>query len=136
MLFITVCASWFPAALSEPITVCCINNCPRFTPSSRRQFHWLFFIFKCINLSYPEYLKQYLIPFSSSHSLRHATQVFFVVPWISKEIGRFSFQFKAPFDWNNLPSSIRSITSFHVFKNSLARHLQNVCYCFWLLLFS
>lgn len=99
------------------------------TPSSRRQLRWLMFIFKCIHLHCPDYLNQYFSPFTSSHSLRHTTQTFFVVPRIKKEIGKFSFRYKAPFDWNNLPSSIRSITSIHVCKNTLTHHLQNMCNC-------
>uniref|UniRef100_A0A8C8E0L6 Reverse transcriptase domain-containing protein n=1 Tax=Oryzias sinensis TaxID=183150 RepID=A0A8C8E0L6_9TELE len=98
--------------------------------SSRRQFHWLLFIFKCINLSYPDYLKQYLTPFQSSYNLRHADQIFFAVPRVKKQIGKYSFNYKAPSDWNNLPLSIRSLTSFFAFKNACLVHLQHSCNCF------
>ena len=99
-------------------------------PKSRRQLHWSLFIFKCINFNYPPYLKHYLIPFSSQYRLRHTDYLFFLTPRISKEIGRRAFKFKAPSDWNNLPCSLRSITSFHIFKSSLLTHLQTSCSCY------
>ena len=100
-------------------------------PKSRRQLHWSLFIFKCIHFNYPPYLKHYLIPFSSQYRLRHTDHLFFLTPRISKEIGRRAFKFKAPSDWNNLPCSLRSITSFHIFKSSLLTHLQTSCSCYW-----
>lgn len=98
------------------------------TLPERRRFHWLQFIYKCIYMDYSSYLKQYLIPFSSFYNLRHNYQIYFFVPQINKEIGRYAFQHKAPYEWNNLPISIRSLTSFS--KNALAQHLQNTCNCF------
>uniref|UniRef100_A0A671Z0G9 Reverse transcriptase domain-containing protein n=1 Tax=Sparus aurata TaxID=8175 RepID=A0A671Z0G9_SPAAU len=100
------------------------------TPEFRRQFHWLQFIFKCIYYKYPPYLKQYLTPYRSQHYLRHTDSCFFFVLRIQKEIGRFSFQFKAPSDWNTLPNFLKSITSFHLFRKSLFIHLQKPCSCF------
>ncbi|XDV21785.1 hypothetical protein PO909_026805, partial [Leuciscus waleckii] len=101
-------------------------------PKSRRQLHWLTLIFKCIHFNFPSYLKDLLIPFRGSffYSLRHMDQLFLVTPRISKEIGRRAFKFKAPSDWNNLPSSLRSITSLHIFKSSLITHFQTSCSCF------
>ncbi|KAK0149616.1 hypothetical protein N1851_009629 [Merluccius polli] len=63
---------------------------------------------------YPSYLKQFLVPFSSTHLLRHTVQLFFFVPVVSKSIAKKSFMFKAPSDWNNLPINIRSISSFRL----------------------
>ena len=90
------------------------------SPQSRRQFHWLIFIFKCIHFNYPSYLKQLLNTHTSSYALRNIQQPYFKVPTnIKKETGRRSFQFKAPMDWNNLPTEIRTITAFPAFKMSL-----------------
>ncbi len=50
------------------------------SPTLRRQQHWSQFIFKCIYFNYPQYLKQFLIPYTCSHHLRHSIQVYFVVP--------------------------------------------------------
>ena len=99
-------------------------------PKSRRHIHWLLFIFKCNYFNFPPYLKQYLIPFSSQYNLRHTGQLFFFTPRINKESGRRAFKYKAPADWNNLPGSIRSISSFHLFKSSLFTYFQTPCSCF------
>ncbi len=64
----------------------------------------------------PWYLKPYLIPYRSSYSLRHLQFPFFFVPRIFSEAGRRSFQYKAPSDWNNLPQSLRSVTSLYCFR--------------------
>lgn len=98
--------------------------------NSRRQFHWLQFVYKCIFSNYPSYLKQYLIPYQTSYSLRDTDYLFFSVPKISKESGRRAFKFKAPSDWNALPRSFRSISSFYQFNMSLLNHLHTSCNCF------
>ena len=100
-------------------------------PKSRRQHHWLQFIFKCIFFNYPLYLKQYLEPFTSPYNLRHTDHPYFKVPTkTSLECGRRAFKFKAPSDWNGLPSSLRSITSFNIFKESTFTFLKTPCSCF------
>lgn len=53
---------------------------------SRRRFHWLLFVFKCIYFNYPLYLKQLLVPFRSSYSLRH-TQPFLLCLEFLKKLG-------------------------------------------------
>lgn len=99
------------------------------SPKARRQLHWFQFIYKCIFFNYPLYLKQYLIPYRSTYGLRHHDHLFFSVPNISKEIGRRAFKFKAPFDWNSLPCSLRSISSFPLFKTALLAYLQSRDHC-------
>ena len=37
--------------------------------------------------------------------------------------------FKAPSDWNNLPATIRSITSFRMFKNAVSSYCRIHCTC-------
>ena len=97
----------------------------------RRQQHWLQFIFKCIHFNYPQYLKQYMDPFTSNHQLGHCAQIYFTVPAnVSNSAGKKSFRFKAPSDWNNLPVHIRSISSFQLFKTALSSHLEITCSCF------
>ena len=121
-----------------------VLNCPYMThhcilyenlnltsPTVRRQQHWLQFIFKCIHFNYPQYLKQYLVPYTSQHQLRHCTQIYFKVPTrVSNLVGKKAFMFKAPTDWNNLPIHIRSITSFRLFKTALSSNLETNCLCF------
>lgn len=102
------------------------------SPKTRRQLHWLQFIYKCYFFNYPSYLQNYLNPYRSTHGLRHLDHLFFSVPSISKEIGRRAFKFKAPSDWNRLPSSLRSISYFPLFKSSLLSFLHSCdqCTCF------
>lgn len=100
------------------------------SPKARRNFHWLLFIYKCIHFDYPPYLKQYLTAYSSQYNLRHTDSIFFSVPRIHKELGRYAFQYKAPSDWNKRPISLRTISSFHLFKKSLFSHLQTHCSCY------
>ena len=90
-------------------------------PNVRMHSHWLQFIFKCIFLTCPPYLKQYFIPYSSSYSLRQTQYPSFIIPRTSRVKGRRAFQFKAPLDWNNLPNSLRSI-SIQFNSNSLYWH--------------
>ena len=121
-----------------------VLNCPYMThhctlyenlnlpsPTIRRQHHWFHFIFKCIHFNYPHYLKQYMNRFTSDHQLRHCAQIYFKLPTnINNAVGKKSFMFKAPSDWNNLPSHIRSITSLKLFKTALSSHLDTTCSCF------
>ena len=98
---------------------------------SRRHFHWMQFIFKCIFSNYPPYLKQYLDPYTAPYNLRHTVHPYFKVPSNTTLVcGRRAFKFKAPADWNDLPSSLRSISSLNLFKESLFTHLQTPCSCF------
>lgn len=102
------------------------------SPKARRQFHWYQFIFKCVYLDFPQYLKGYLISHRPGHRLRLTEHPTFTVPNITKEIGRRAFKFRAPYDWNSLPGHIRSIASFHSFKFSIFTYLQenSTCQCF------
>ena len=101
------------------------------SPSVRRHQHWLQFLFKCIHFNYPQYLKQYMVPYTSQHQLRHAAQIYFKVPpRVTSSVGKKSFMLKAPSDWNNLPLHIRSITSFRLFKTALSSHLEITCTCY------
>ena len=99
-------------------------------PSARRKYHWLQLIFKCIYFQYPYYLTQYLVPYSSQYSLRHNEHIFFTVPRVNREVGKYAFCVRAPCDWNCLPASIRSLTSFPRFRIALLTHHQNTCLCF------
>ncbi len=95
----------------------------------RRHIHWLQFIFKCIHLNYPNYLRQNLILYSSPYSSRHSAYFFFT-PLVKKVLGKRAFRYKAPADWNNLPSNVRSLTSFHRFKKGLFFCIDISCNCF------
>lgn len=95
----------------------------------RRQIHWLQRIFKCIHFNYPSYLQQYLVPVISNYQLRHSAQLYFSVPQAKKSVGKRAFMIKAPLDWNNLPSDIRYIASFGMFRHTLSAYFENDCSC-------
>ncbi len=95
----------------------------------RRRIHWLQFIFKCIHFNYPNYLRQNLILYSSPYHLRHSAYYFFT-PLVKKVFGKKAFRYKAPADWNNLPSNVRSLTSFYRFKKGLFSCFEISCNCF------
>ncbi len=59
-----------------------------------------------------------LILYSSPYHLRHSAYYFFT-PLVKKVFGKKAFRYKAPADWNNLPSNVRSLTSFYRFKKGL-----------------
>ena len=100
-------------------------------PKARRQFHWFQLLFKCVHLNSPPYLKQSLVPYTSPYPLRNTQHPYFTIPRRTfTESGRRSFHYKAPSDWNNLPPSLRSVTSPRHFKRSLYSHLKTTCSCF------
>jgi len=68
-------------------------------PSARRQYHWFQLIFKCFYFQYPYYVSQYLVPHSSQYNLRHNEQIFFTVPRVKREIGKYALCVTAPIDW-------------------------------------
>ena len=100
------------------------------SPKSRRYCHWMHLTFKCIFFNFPPYLKQLLERYTPPYNLRHTDHPYFTVPRATLECGRRAFKFKAPNDWNALPSSLRSITSFNMFKQALLTHTHTPCSCF------
>ena len=101
-------------------------------PKERRRYHWFMFIFSCINYANkcPPYLQQYFVRHISVYPIRHLLHPFFAIPRIHREIGRRAFCHKGPMDWNNLPLSLKSITSLHSFKVALFLYLKIPCSCF------
>ena len=96
---------------------------------SRRQLHWLQFIYKCINLNYPPYLQQYLVNRPTNYLTRQSTQSFLSVPSTNRSSGRKAFRYKAPNDWNQLPHQIRTSSSLYYFNVSLSSYLDKPCIC-------
>lgn len=99
-------------------------------PHERRQCHWLQFIFRSVHLNVPLYLKCFLVPSRTSYSLRSTQYLSFNVPSIQKEVGRRSFAHKAPNDWNQLPGTLRTITSYGLFRSALYVYLKTDCSCY------
>lgn len=113
-----------------------ILNCPSLfyewltkwlQPKPHREYHWILFIFKFVYTNCPAYLKQYLIHYCSTYSLRHLQRpTFFMVPRLFSVAGRRAFQYKAPPDVNNLSLFLRSVIMFGLFKSSLFSFLKTI----------
>lgn len=98
-------------------------------PKERRKLHWLIFVFKCVKYDFPLYLIQHMIPFVAPYALRNLNSPYFRVPQF-KKAGTKAFCYKAPSDWNNLPTELRSITSLRIFKTSVFKLLKSQCQCY------
>ena len=97
-----------------------------------KELHWLpinfrvsykvaLFVFKCLNdESFPSYLKDLIIIYSPSRTLRSSDKFLLFKP-VKKlaTFGEKSFNFAAPDVWNGLPFEIRSCTVFPTFKTKL-----------------
>ena len=61
--------------------------------------------------------------YSSVCPIRSGLQNIYVVSWVKNEIAKHSFSYAGPKQWNDLPDSIRSISSLPVFKKQLKTFL-------------
>jgi hypothetical protein len=71
----------------------------------------------------PDYLSKDLTLYSSVRPIRSGLQNTYVVPRVKNEIAKHSFSYAGPKQWNDLPDSIRSISSLPVFKKQLKTFL-------------
>ena len=71
----------------------------------------------------PDYLLRDLTVYSSVRPIRSGLQNTYVVPRVKNEIAKHSFLYAGPKQWNDLPDSIRSISSLPVFKKQLKTFL-------------
>ena len=100
----------------------------------RNDLHWLkipqrieyklcITMFKYFNDSLPTYLSDTLNPTTSiqyRQNLRSSSTKSFILPKINtKSYGARSFYYSGPAAWNRLPSSLRTCSSFNVFKKEL-----------------
>ena len=96
------------------------------TLKNRRHFmRFLQLVYKIINdYNCPNQLKGYLPRRSSLHwrDLRDNSTLY--LPKANTAVGQKTFQYAAAKDWNDLPKSIRSITTFSSFKAALYSFLQ------------
>ena len=90
------------------------------TLKNRRRFLRFQLVYKIVNdYNCPNQLKGYLPRRSSLHGrdLRDSTTLH--LPKANTTVGQKTFQYAAAKDWNDLPKSIRSITTFSSFKAAL-----------------
>lgn len=103
------------------------------TPILRR-LHWLpvreRITFKIASLTFqtlshgsPSYLRDLLIRYSPTRSLRSSDHHLLTIPRIDSANGRRSFAYAAPSVWNSLPLNIRTLDSYQSFRSALKTHL-------------
>ena len=90
------------------------------TLKNRRHFLRFQLVYKIINdYNCPNQLKGYLPWRSSLHGRDLRDNTTLCLPKANTTVGQKTFQYAAVKDWNNLPKSIRSITTFSSFKAAL-----------------
>lgn len=98
---------------------------------TRRLSHWYYLIYKTLLGKTPSYLKS-LIPVAvPTRNLRSSRYIFLVARKARTSFGRFSFQFSAANDWNNLQKSLKleSFIPIITFKATLSKLLTDHCTC-------
>ena len=105
-----------------------------------RELHWLpvsyRVMFKILLLTYktlhdqgPLYLKELLVPYKPSRSLRSQDQLLLLKPQTRlKTYGDCSFSYAAPLLWNKLPITVRQSLTVTVFKKKLKTHLFSTAF--------
>ena len=90
------------------------------TLTNQRRFLRFQLVYKIINdYNCPNQLKGYLPRRSSLHGRNLRENITLHLPKAITTVGQKSFQYAAAKDWNDLPKSIRSITTFSSFKAAL-----------------
>ena len=90
----------------------------------RINFKILLYTYKALNGLAPRYIRELLIPYAPSRTLRSSQQQLLTVPRCSlRTYGNRSFAWASPTLWNALPQTIRSACSVESFKTSLKTHL-------------
>ena len=101
----------------------------RLSITSRADFKLQLLTYKALHGLSPSYLKDLIIPYSPSRSLRSSGAGLLSLPKVKKKsAGQRAFAYRAPFLWNRLPSAIREADSVELFKGKLKTHLYNLAF--------
>ena len=116
-----------------------IRKCDHITPTLKR-LHWLpteqrvvfkvlLLAFKAMNDKGPDYLKELLVSYTPTRTLRSSYDSLLCVPNTHyTDTSKRAFGVRAPQEWNKLPSVIRSKNSVASFKTALKTHLFKVAF--------
>ena len=98
--------------------------------SSRIQYKIALTCFHIISGTAPPYLSELLHLYSSSRSLRSAsdTRIFRVPRVCGRTLGERYFQYMEPVIWNSLPFFVRHATSLSSFKSKLKTYRYSSAY--------
>ena len=76
--------------------------------------------FKCVHNIAPDYLRELVVPYVPTRSLRSSGKLYLKIPKSkTKTLGTRAFSFAGPTVWNALPEELRRIDSLEAFKNKL-----------------
>ena len=95
----------------------------------RIMFKIVLLTFKCLIGKAPDYLRSFIKVYTPGRCLRSNTGVLLDIPRLqTKTLGCRSFEYSAPFLWNNLPLSLRSIKLLDHFKQELKTYYFRLAY--------
>jgi hypothetical protein len=90
----------------------------------RVKFKIMLLCFKTLNNQGPDYLKDLLIPYQPTRTLRSSSSNMLVEPQVSMATyGDRAFSVAGPKLWNNLPSHVKACETVNAFKKALKTHL-------------
>ncbi|XP_049893135.1 uncharacterized protein LOC126385454 [Epinephelus moara] len=96
---------------------------------SRIEFKILLLTYKALNGQAPSYLRELIVPYYPTRTLRFENAGLLVVPKVSKSrSGVRAFSFQAPLLWNHLPVSVREADTISTFKSRLKTFLFDKAY--------
>ena len=91
--------------------------------NQRIQFKLLTTVYRSMNGTAPLYLNSLLHNYTPSRTLRSSDQNLLSTPPMKTRIGSRSFRSTGPHLWNSLPPTLRSPTTYTVFRSQLKTHL-------------
>ena len=97
--------------------------------SFRSDFKVLLLTYQALHGLSPSYLKDLIIPYNPSRSLRSSGAGLLSLPKVKKKsAGQRAFAYRAPFLWNRLPPVIREADLVELYKGMLKTHLYNLAF--------
>uniref|UniRef100_A0A8P4KLV1 Reverse transcriptase domain-containing protein n=1 Tax=Dicentrarchus labrax TaxID=13489 RepID=A0A8P4KLV1_DICLA len=95
----------------------------------RIEFKILLLTYKALHGQAPSYLKELIVPYYPSRTLRSLNAGLLVVPIVSKSrTGARAFSYQAPLLWNQLPVVVREADTLTTFKSRLKTFLFDKAY--------
>ena len=91
-------------------------------------FHFAVLVFKCMTRCAPEYLKSKLVKRSALSTRDTRNFQLLDIPLFRTASGQRTFQYRATFLWNELPSALKLSPSMTSFKLLLRQKLLNDCF--------
>ena len=95
---------------------------------ARIDFKILLLTFQALHNQAPDYIKDLLVAYKPSRSLRSSSHKLLVIPPTKSKTGDTSFQVAAPKLWNSMPSTIRLASSLTCFKSLVKTFLFKKCF--------